>query len=85
MDYIRRVQYCPHCGNHAPQKLLHVQHHSEKAWSTTDDTTEEYAWSTFVAECETCHHVLLYDNKGDQLTPDEFHRADLVYPGSRPP
>jgi hypothetical protein len=37
-------------------------------------------WSTFVAVCETCHQVLLYDNPGDQLEENVFTSGDLVYP-----
>ena len=82
MEEIRRVQFCPHCGNTAPQKLVHVQHHLERGWSLSDGSEDEHPWSTFVAVCETCHHVLLYDNTGDQWEPKEFHHADLVFPKS---
>src|SRR5574337_1118287 len=82
MEEIRRVQYCPHCGNTAPQKLVHVQRYLEKGWSLSDGSEDEVPWSTFVAVCETCHQVLLYDNTGDQWKPQDFHQADLAYPKS---
>ena len=82
MEEIRRVQYCPHCGNTAPQKLVHVQHYLGKGWSLSDGSEDEFPSSTFVAVCETCHHVLVYDDFGDQWEPKEFHHADLVYPKS---
>lgn len=82
MEEIRRVQYCPHCGNTAPQTLIHVQYHLEKSWSISDESEVEHSWSTFVAECNTCRHILLYDNAGDQLEPSKFHYAHMVYPKS---
>lgn len=82
MEEIRQVQYCPHCGNTAPQKLVHVQYYLEKGWSLSDGSEDEHPWSTFVAVCETCHQVLLYDNTGNQWEPKDFHRTDLVYPKS---
>jgi len=39
-------------------------------------------WSTFVTVCETCGHVLLYDNPGDQFEDKEFHYGSLDYPKS---
>lgn len=37
-------------------------------------------WSTFVVVCETCGHILLYENLGDLLKDDEFEKAELEYP-----
>jgi hypothetical protein len=34
----------------------------------------------FVVVCETCDHVLLYENMGDQLGNSEFESAELEYP-----
>ena len=45
-----------------------------------DGSENEHPWSTFVAVCETCGHLLLYNNAGDQFEEDEFHYSDLVYP-----
>lgn len=82
MEEIRCVSYCPHCGNMAPQKLVHVQRYLEKGWSLGGDSVDEIPWSTFVVVCETCHRVLVYDNLGDQWEPEQFHICDLVYPKS---
>src|SRR5690554_2258421 len=79
---LTRVQYCPHCGNQAPQRLIHTQRHMEKTWSVSDGSEDEHPWSTFIVVCETCHQVLLYDNMGDQLSDKEFDQADLIYPKS---
>lgn len=82
MSEVRRVAYCPHCGNRAPQRLVHRQQYLERAWSLTDGIEDEHPWSSFVAVCETCDHLLVYDNTGDQLEDGKFHLGDLVYPES---
>ena len=79
---IRRVLYCPHCGNKAPQRLIHTQRYMERSWSVSTGEENQDRWSTFVAVCETCGHVLLYGNPGDQFNDDEFHFADLDFPKS---
>ena len=81
-DTIRRVLYCPHCGNRAPQCLIRTQKHMEKGWSIPDGSEDEHLWSTFIAVCETCRRILLYDNPGDQFEDKDFHYGDLVYPKS---
>ena len=82
MEEIRRVLYCPHCGNTAPQKLVHVERYLEKGWSLSNGSEDEHPWSAFIAVCETCRHILVYDNAGDRWEPEEFQYAGLVYPKS---
>jgi len=77
---ISRVAYCPHCNNTAPQKLVHVQKYFERTWATKDGAEDRAPWSAFVATCETCHHLLVYENLGDQLPDDKFDHGDLAYP-----
>jgi hypothetical protein len=81
MSEIRQVAYCPHCSNRAPQKLLHVQRYQERVWSS-DGSEDETPWSAFVAICETCHHLLVYENLGDQLEDEKFTLGELAYPVS---
>ena len=82
-DPIRRVSFCPHCGNKAPQRLIHTQRFEERAWSSEDGSeSDPVPWSSFVVVCETCDRVLVYDNIGDQLDDGEFHRGELEYPRS---
>lgn len=79
---VRRVSFCPHCSNRAPQKLIHTQRYMEKSWSVSTGKEDMTLWSTFVAVCETCGHVLLYENVGDQLEDNEFHYGSLEFPDS---
>jgi hypothetical protein len=77
---IRRILYCPHCCNKAPQRLVHTQKYLERSWRVSDGKEDENPWSMFIVVCETCGHVLLYENLGDNLPNEEFHHADLAYP-----
>ena len=80
-DEIRKVSFCPHCSNRAPQRLVYTQRYTERTWDAGHgEESEPTPWSTFVAACETCGHILLYDNYGDQLEEDEFHRGVLAFP-----
>ncbi len=80
---IKKVAYCPHCGNRAPQRLIHKQNYLERVWSSADGAEAEPApWSIFIAVCETCNHALLYENVGDQFDEDKFDICELVYPSA---
>lgn len=61
----RDVAYCPHCGNHAPQRFIGT--HSRLA-----DPKEETAYYTLVA-CETCDRGLLYVSGYVKPTPAMFY------------
>jgi hypothetical protein len=74
--------YCPHCGNRAPQHLIHNQQHEEILYDTKDGSERIVDWSTFVVVCETCKNILLYTNPFDEFTEEEFHLGDLIYPRS---
>jgi hypothetical protein len=78
---ITNVSYCPHCGNEAPQLLIHKQKFFRKNWnSKPNEPSEHTPWSSFVAACQTCGNLLIYDNAGDQTDDKRFSRCDLVYP-----
>ena len=79
---IRKVLFCPHCCNSAPQRLIHTQHYMEKSWSVSSGEEDMFPCSTFVAVCETCGQVLLYYNPGDQFEEKEFHYGSLEFPKS---
>jgi hypothetical protein len=79
---ITNIAYCPHCGNEAPQRLIHKQNYYEKSWDATtgERTEEDVPRSSFVAACATCGNVLIYDNPGDQTDERRFASCSLVYP-----
>ena len=82
MEEIRKVSFCPHCGNRAPQKLVHVQNCSGTGWLT--DTGEEMDLTViyFTASCDTCNHLLIYSSVDDFVDDQNFNTAELVFPKS---
>jgi hypothetical protein len=80
---VRRVAFCPHCGNRAPQELVHVQHYLAEFFGDEDEKPEEYPFIYFVARCETCDEILLYcgpDEFSEDYRKDFTKVARLVYP-----
>jgi hypothetical protein len=77
---IKRIAYCTNCGNRAPQALIHTQKYLERSWAADGRESDPNPWSMFVAVCETCNQLLLYENLGDQTDPEHFDSCDLVFP-----
>ena len=80
METIRRVAFCPHCGNRAPQRLIHTQEYLGQGYSRDGSMDNNIPCAYYVAVCETCNEILLYDVFGDIVEDKDFHRADLVWP-----
>jgi hypothetical protein len=83
---IRRVAFCPHCGNRAPQELVHVQHYKMEFFGEDDEKADEYPFIYFVARCETCDEILVYTGPAD--FPEDYRKdftkaSRLVYPSPR--
>ena len=68
MEHSKRIAFCHHCGNIAPQKLIHIQEYAERLYLSNLDGTpaeEEYAAKAyFIAVCETCSQILVYEGQG---------------------
>lgn len=81
MNPIRCVAYCPHCGNRAPQRLVHVQRFLTCGYRS-DGTREDYECPSahYVAVCETCSEVLLYLDEFDDFGEKSFIKASIVWP-----
>lgn len=78
---IRRVAFCPHCSNRAPQRLIHTQEHPGKGYSTDGTLLEDSVPCAYhVAVCETCNEILLYHAYFTGAGDKEFHLADLIWP-----
>jgi len=82
MEVIRKVEFCPHCGNKSPQKLLHEQYCSSKGWLIDDGMEFDVEIGYFVAVCETCSAILVYRAIEDIPEAKYFTACDLVYPES---
>jgi len=80
METIRRVAFCPHCGNRAPQRLIHTQEYLGRGYSMDGSVDNTLPCTYFVAVCETCNEILLYDVFCDIVEDKDFHRANLVWP-----
>lgn len=81
MEIIRRVVFCPHCGNRAPQRLIHTQEYLGKSYlmdgSLADD---DLPCAYYVAVCETCNEILLYHEVDPSGDDKDFHLTDLIWP-----
>ena len=81
MTSVRKVAFCPHCGNRAPQRLIHTQHFLSYGYSLDGDRSDYDLPSIyFVVECETCHEILLYLAEGYEPEGNAFHQTDLIWP-----
>jgi hypothetical protein len=81
MEVIRRVAFCPHCGNRAPQRHIYTQEYLGQGYSmdgTLSDDTLPCAY--YVAVCETCNEILLYHSFIDIVEDKDFHRTELIWP-----
>ena len=77
---IRRIAYCTNCGNRAPQELIHRQRYLERTWAPDGKESDLHPWSMFVAVCETCDRLLIYENMGDQIDSKRFDSGELIFP-----
>jgi len=82
MEEIRKVAFCPHCGNRAPQKLVHTQNCSDTSWLVESGEEWDVTVFYFTASCETCSNILLYRSVDDIVEPQYFTHAELVFPNS---
>ena len=85
MQEVRQKAFCPHCGNVAPQRLIHRQEHSESGYESEGSDPArrtEVPWGTFVAVCETCERILLYNNPFRGMPANHFASGELIFPES---
>lgn len=76
---VHRELYCPHCYSVGSQQLVRIQPSVDRCFSENGEEIEDYG-STFVAVCDSCGRVLLYENPGDELEQEKFHLGSLSYP-----
>ncbi|MCI5221904.1 MAG: DUF4145 domain-containing protein [Candidatus Electrothrix sp. AR4] len=80
---IRGIAFCPHCGNRAPQKLVYSKHFYSYSLSLKGDRTgNDLPAAYFVAECETCHEVLVYLSESNIPEDKQFPDSGLIWPNS---
>ena len=79
---IRCVTFCPHCGNRAPQKLVYSNHFYSNGFFDMEGnkTDNDLPAAYFIAECETCHEVLVYLAEAHIPEKNRFLDSNLIWP-----
>jgi hypothetical protein len=60
MPGTRRVEFCPHCGNKTPHRLVYHHEANASVDATENQSQDQLPGEYFLAVCETCDHALLY-------------------------
>lgn len=78
----RYVMLCHHCGNTAPQRLVHHYSATERVYSNDGEPfdLENYY---FLVQCETCNDVSLFGSAEYMDYPFDWSQAHLLYPYSK--
>lgn len=82
MEKNRRVSFCPHCGNRAPQEVVYTQHFLDTYWGVESGKPDEVPSVCHVARCETCSRLLLYEAPEEVAAEQNFNELYLVWPDS---
>jgi len=80
MGTIHRVAFCPHCSNRAPQRLIHTHEYLGQGYSMDGSVDNGIPCTYYVAVCETCNEIFLYNAFINLVEDKDFHRTDLVWP-----
>ncbi len=84
MEPERRIAFCPHCWNHAHQRLIYHHETTEKSYDRDGNLKEDFDLEYYLAVCETCDHLLLYYlsdvYEGVESGEWNFDHAVLVWP-----
>lgn len=80
MELIRRVAFCPHCNNKAPQTLIHIQPFDAKGYGVADGKEDFVPSVYYVASCDTCKQILVYEDWGGMTGEGQFEDSNLVWP-----
>jgi hypothetical protein len=86
MSTIRKIAFCPHCGNQSSQELIHSQVCEWVGHSLVADEALNLGRTYFVASCSTCNHILVYSTWGGDHDEEDyseiFAESYLEYPDS---
>lgn len=81
MEPIRKVAFCPHCGNRAPQRHIYTQEYGEEIYDENGSEIPTILPCTYyVVVCETCDRILLYHDCVEIRNDNKFHLTRLIYP-----
>jgi len=76
---IGRKSICPHCGKPATQRLVSLAPYAASFWAPDGAEIEERG-ATFIAACNQCGQIILYDDLGDLLSEVDYQSGDICYP-----
>ena len=80
MGPVRRVGFCPHCCNRAPQTLIHDQGYEAKGYGVADASEDLIPSAYYVVSCDTCSEILVYSDFGGVVGAEHFEESELVWP-----
>ncbi len=76
----QRIDFCPHCGNRAPQRLRLTQEYQAQAWYTDTGIEAPMPAVYYVVECATCNQLLIYQELLPEPDHGGFATAELAWP-----
>ena len=84
MRLMKKIAFCPHCGNKTTQLLLYT-HDFEEIMTVFDeeygiDHEESLSVQCYLTVCETCKNPLLYGGYPSSTEEEDFHKSGLLWP-----
>jgi hypothetical protein len=76
---IARKTICPHCRKPATQRLVCAAPYAAPFWAADGAEIEEPG-RTFIATCDQCGQIILYDDLGEFLNEVNYQSGSVCYP-----
>src|SRR2546422_1763721 len=86
LELQRKIAFCPHFGNHSPQRLVFRHETRETGYEDKGNLEEAFPTEFFFALCETCDQPLLYyigediEQYGSGDKPQSYQDSVLLWP-----
>jgi len=80
---IKVIRYCSHCGNRAPQTIVHTEDHDEEVYTTDNELCGVNTYRNHVTVCGTCSKILIYEqeiNPFYESDPWSLGAGELIWP-----
>lgn len=79
MPEIGRKSICSHCRKPAAQRLLFCAPYAAAFWAPDGAEIEEHG-RTYIATCNECGQIILYDDLGECLSKVDYQSGNICYP-----
>lgn len=76
---IGRKSICPHCRKPATQRLVSWWPYAASFWAPDGAEIEEHG-VTYIATCNECGQIILYDDPGGFLSEVDYQSGKICYP-----